>query len=159
MITINLKKIYMKRLILLVIMLLPMAAMANQPKFEELCEQYTNVEGVTAMNLDGKMIQMMAGEFAEATEFIENIIVIISKNKKQSNKIVKRSAKIIKKLKLKPILSANEEDSMVDIYCVGEGDVANDLIITVKKGDKGGVVVISGELSLETTGDIIEKMQ
>ena len=149
----------MKRLILLVIMLLPMAAMANQPKFEELCEQYTNVEGVTAMNLDGKMIQMMAGEFAEATEFIENIIVIISKNKKQSNKIVKRSAKIIKKLKLKPILSANEEDSMVDIYCVGEGDVANDLIITVKKGDKGGVVVISGELSLETTGDIIEKMQ
>ena len=149
----------MKRLILLVMMLLPMAAMANQPKFEELCEQYTNVEGVTAMNIDGKMIQMMAGEFAEATEFIENIIVIISKNKKQSNKIVKRSAKIIKKLKLKPILSANEEDSMVDIYCVGEGDVANDLIITVKKGDKGGVVVISGELSLETTGDIIEKMQ
>ena len=149
----------MKRLILLVMMLLPMVAMANQPKFEELCEQYTNVEGVTAMNIDGKMIQMMAGEFAEATEFIENIIVIISKNKKQSNKIVKRSAKIIKKLKLKPILSANEEDSMVDIYCVGEGDVANDLIITVKKGDKGGVVVISGELSLETTGDIIEKMQ
>ena len=82
-----------------------------------------------------------------------------TENKKQSNKIVKRSAKIIKKLKLKPILSANEEDSMVDIYCVGEGDVANDLIITVKKGDKGGVVVISGELSLETTGDIIEKMQ
>lgn len=149
----------MKRLILLVMMLLPMATMANQPKFEELCEQYTNVEGVTAMNLDGKMIQMMAGEFAEATEFIENIIVIISKNKKQSNKIVKRSAKIIKKLKLKPILSANEEGSMVDIYCVGEGDVVNDLIITVKKGDKGGVVVISGELPLETTGDIIEKMQ
>ena len=149
----------MKRLILLVMMLLPMAAMANQPKFEELCEQYTNVEGVTAMNLDGKMIQMMAGEFAEATEFIENIIVIISENKKQSNKIVKRSAKIIKKLKLKPILSANEEGSMVDIYCVGEGDVANDLIITVKKCEKGGVVVISGELPLETTGDIIEKMQ
>ena len=149
----------MKRLILLVMMLLPMATMANQPKFEELCEQYTNVEGVTAMNLDGKMIQMMAGEFAEATEFIENIIVIISKNKKQSNKIVKRSAKIIKKLKLKPILSANEEGSMVDIYCVGEGDVVNDLIITVKKGDKGGVVVISSELPLETIGDIIEKMQ
>lgn len=149
----------MKRLILLVMMLLPMATMANQPKFEELCGQYTNVEGVTAMNLDGKMIQMMAGEFAEATEFIENIIVIISKNKKQSNKIVKRSAKIIKKLKLKPILSANEEGSMVDIYCVGEGDVVNDLIITVKEGDEGGVVVISGELPLETIGDIIEKMQ
>ena len=149
----------MKRLILLVMMLLPMSTMANQPKFEELCEQYTNVEGVTAMNLDGKMIQMMAGEFAEATEFIENIIVIISENKKQSNKIVKRSAKIIKKLKLKPLLSANEEGSMVDIYCVGEGDVVNDLIITVKKGDKGGVVVISSELPLETIGDIIEKMQ
>lgn len=140
-------------------MLLPMATMANQPKFEELCEQYTNVEGVTAMNLDGKMIQMMAGEFAEATEFIENIIVITSENKKQSNKIIKHSAKIIKKLKLKPLLSANDDGSMVDIYCVGEGDVVNDLIITVKKGDKGGVVVISSELPLETIGDIIEKMQ
>ena len=149
----------MKRLILLVMMLLPMATMANQPKFEELCERYTNVEGVTAMNLDGKMIQMMAGEFAEATEFIENIIVITSENKKQSNKIVKRSAKIIKKLKLKPILSTNDDGSMVDIYCVGDGDVVNDLIITVKKGDKGGVVVISSELPLETIGDIIEKMQ
>lgn len=134
----------MKRLILLVMMLLPMAAMANQPEFEELCEQYANVEGVTAMNLDGKMIQMMAGEFAEATEFIENIIVIISENKKQSNKIIKRSAKIIKKLNLKPILSANDDGSMVDIYCVGEGDVVNDLIITVQKGDEGGLVVISG---------------
>ena len=142
----------MKRLILLAMMLLPMAAMANQPKFEELCEQYTNVEGVTAMNLDGKMIQMMAGEFADATEFIENIIVIISENKKQSNKI-------IKKLKLKPLLSANDDGSMVDIYCVGEGDVVNDLIITVQEGDEGGLVVISGEIPLETIGDIIEKMQ
>jgi hypothetical protein len=48
---------------------------------------------------------------------------------------------------------------MVDIYCVGEGDVVNDLIITVQEGDEGGLVVISGEIPLETIGDIIEKMQ
>ena len=150
----------MKRFILLVMMLLPVVVMAKHPEFDKLSQRYADVEGVTVMNIDKAMLKLMAPQEmdSEAMEHLDNILILIAENDKLSNDILKRSAKIIKKLKLESYVSVDEEGAKVDIYCTKSGETLTDLVIKLKDDATGGVIVISGEVPGEMINNIIQTM-
>ena len=132
--------------------------MATQPEFDALSRRYTNIEGITVTNIDNNMLTLMASSYTDAStlEFIDNILVLISQDKKHGNDIIKRSSKIIKKLKLEPYLSMNDDSTMINIYCVKDGEIVTDLIVQLQDGENGGVVVISGNIPDEMINRIVQ---
>ena len=62
----------MKRVILLIMMLMPFVAMAQNDGFGSLVEKYSNREGVTAMNLDKSGLGMFL-DGDEDLKDLENI--------------------------------------------------------------------------------------
>jgi hypothetical protein len=148
----------MRRFILLLILLLPNMVMATQPEFDALSRRYTNIEGITVTNIDNNMLTLMASSYTDAStlEFIDNILVLISQDKKHGNDIIKRSSKIIKKLKLEPYLSVNDDSTMINIYCVKDGEIVTDLVVQLQDGENGGVVVISGNIPDDMINRIVQ---
>jgi hypothetical protein len=69
----------MKRIISLMLMALPLGAMAQIPEFSNLVAQHGNNENVTVINIDKNMMALM-GEQEEELKSIELIELIMTEN-------------------------------------------------------------------------------
>lgn len=145
----------MKRTILLVMMMLPIMAMAQLPHFAKLGEKYNGMEGVTAMTINKQMISMFAGENADF-DFVDEIQILLSEDAGIASNIVKDAKKAVKKSKIEELVSANDDGATVTVYTKSDGDIFTDLVVVVENEDPSGFIVITGDIPQEKISEIIK---
>lgn len=145
----------MKRTILLVMMMLPIMAMAQLPHFAKLGEKYNGMEGVTAMTINKQMIAMFAGENADF-DFVDEIQILLSEDAGVASNIVKDAKKAVKKSKIEELVSANEDGATFTIYTKSDGDVFTDIVVVVENEDPSGFIVITGDIPQEKISEVVK---
>lgn len=145
----------MKRTILLVMMMLPIMAMAQLPHFAKLGEKYNGMEGVTAMTINKQMISMFAGENADF-DFVDEIQILLCENAGVASNIVKDAKKAVKKSKIEELVSANEDGATFTIYTKSDGDIFTDLVVVVENEDPSGFIVITGDIPQEKISEVVK---
>lgn len=145
----------MKRTILLVMMMLPIMAMAQLPHFAKLGEKYNGMEGVTAMTVNKQMIAMFAGENADF-DFVDEIQILLCEDADVAKSIIKDAKKAVKKSDVNELLSANEDGATVTVYTKSEGDIFTDLVVVVENEDPSGFIVITGDIPQEKISEVVK---
>ena len=145
----------MKRTILLVMMMLPIMAMAQLPHFAKLGEKYNGMEGVTAMTINKQMIAMFAGENADF-DFVDEVQILLCEDAGVASNIVKDAKKAVKKSKIEELVSANEDGATFTIYTKSDGDIFTDIVVVVENEDRSGFIVITGDIPQEKISEIVK---
>ena len=145
----------MKRTILLVMMMLPIMAMAQLPHFAKLGEKYNGMEGVTAMTVNKQMIAMFAGENADF-DFVDEIQILLCEDAGVASNIVKDAKKAVKKSKIEELVSANDDGATFTIYTKSDGDIFTDIVVVVENEDPSGFIVITGDIPQEKVSEIVK---
>lgn len=145
----------MKRTILLVMMMLPIMAMAQLPHFAKLGEKYNGMEGVTAMTINKQMIAMFAGENADF-DFVDEVQILLCEDADVAKSIVKDAKKAVKKSKIEELVSANEDGATFTIYTKSDGDIFTDLVVLVENEDPSGFIVITGDIPQEKISEVVK---
>ena len=145
----------MKRTILLVMMMLPIMAMAQLPHFAKLGEKYNGMEGVTAMTVNKQMIAMFAGENADF-DFVDEVQILLCEDADVAKSIVKDAKKAVKKSKIEELVSANEDGATFTVYTKSDGDIFTDLVVVVENEDPSGFIVITGDIPQEKVSEIVK---
>lgn len=145
----------MKRTILLVMMMLPIMAMAQLPHFAKLGEKYNGMEGVTAMTVNKQMISMFAGENADF-DFVDEVQILLCEDADVAKSIVKDTKKAVKKSKIEELVSANEDDATFTVYTKSDGDIFTDLVVVVENEDPSGFIVITGDIPQEKISEVVK---
>lgn len=145
----------MKRTILLVMMMLPIMAMAQLPHFAKLGEKYNGMEGVTAMTVNKQMIAMFAGENADF-DFVDEIQILLCEDAGVASNIVKDAKKAVKKSKIEELVSANDDGATFTIYTKGENDIITNIVIVIENEDPSGFIVITGDIPQEKISEIVK---
>ena len=145
----------MKRTILLVMMMLPIMAMAQLPHFAKLGEKYNGMEGVTAMTVNKQMIAMFAGENADF-DFVDEIQILLCEDAGVASNIVKDAKKAIKKSKIEELVSANDDGATFTVYTKSDGNIFTDIVVVVENEDPSGFIVITGDIPQEKISEIVK---
>ena len=145
----------MKRSILLVLMMLPIMAMAQLPHFAKLNEKYNGMEGVTAMTINKQMLAMFVGGNAEY-DFIDEIQILLSEDAGVAKSIIKDAKKAVKKSDLAELISANDDGATFTIYTRGENDIITNIVIVIENEDPSGFIVITGDIPQEKISEIVK---
>lgn len=145
----------MKRTILLVMMMLPIMAMAQLPHFAKLGEKYNGMEGVTAMTVNKQMIAMFAGENADF-DFVDEVQILLCEDADVAKSIVKDAKKAVKKSKIEELVSANDDGATFTVYTKSDGDIFTDLVVVVENEDPSGFIVITGDIPQEKISEIVK---
>lgn len=149
----------MKKFIVLIVMLLPLGAMATVPELNKIVDNYSATEGVTVVNLTGEMLTAQAGAAgAEASKYIEDIeslVILQSDTANLSKKIVKQVDKALKGVNLESLVDIQaEKDNRVRVLANRDGEVIADVVVFVTDGDEVALIVISGTLDESILGDM-----
>lgn len=145
----------MKRTILLVMMMLPIMAMAQLPHFAKLGEKYNGMEGVTAMTVNKQMISMFAGENADF-DFVDEVQILLCEDAGVASNIVKDAKKAVKKSKIEELVSANEDGATFTVYTKGENDIITNIVIVIENEDPSGFIVITGDIPQEKISEVVK---
>ena len=145
----------MKRFILLVMMMLPIMAMAQLPHFAKLGEKYNGMEGVTAMTVNKQMIAMFAGGNADL-DFVDEVQILLSENADVSSGIVKDAKKAVKKSKVDELVSANDDGATFTIYTKSESDLITNIVIVIENENPSGFIVITGDIPQEKISEVVK---
>ena len=145
----------MKRTILLVMMMLPIMAMAQLPHFAKLGEKYNGMEGVTAMTINKQMIAMFAGENADF-DFVDEVQILLCEDAGVASNIVKDAKKAVKKSKIEELVSANEDGATFTVYTKSDGDIFTDIVVVVENEDPSGFIVITGDIPQDKISEIVK---
>lgn len=145
----------MKRFLLAVMMFVPFNLMAAIPEFGAMADKYGDTESVIVTNIDRDMMQLFASQM-EGIEMIDNIVVILSEDQAVGKAIIDEAKSIVLKIKADELLDANNEGTDVEVYTLKEGDMISDIIVIIGDDSQMGVSVISGNISLEDIGKLIQ---
>lgn len=145
----------MKRFLLAVMMFVPFNLMAAIPEFSAMADKYGDTESVIVTNIDRDMMQLFASQM-EGIEMIDNIVVILSEDQTVGKAIIDEAKSIVLKIKADELLDANNEGTDVEVYTLKEGDMISDIIVIIGDDSQMGVSVISGNISLEDIGKLIQ---
>ena len=145
----------MKRTILLVMMMLPIMAMAQLPHFAKLGEKYNGMEGVTAMTVNKQMIAMFAGSDTDL-DFVDEIQILLCEDAGVAKSIIKDAKKAVKKSDVNELLSANEDGATVTVYTKSDGEIFTDLVVVVENEDPSGFIVITGDIPQEKISEVVK---
>jgi hypothetical protein len=145
----------MKRFLLAVMMFVPFNLMAAIPEFNTMADKYGDTESVIVTTIDRDMIQLFASQM-EGIEMIDNIVVILSEDQAVGKAIIDEAKSIVLKIKADELLDANNEGTDVEVYTLKEGDMISDIIVIIGDDSQMGVSVISGNISLEDIGKLIQ---
>ena len=145
----------MKRSILLVLMMLPIMAMAQLPQFAKLNEKYEGKEGVTAMTINKQMISMFVGSNADF-KFVDEVKILLSEDADVAAGVVKDAKKAVKKSKLEMLVSANDDGATLTVYTKSEGGVLRHLVLVIENETPSGFIVISGNIPEDKLNEIVK---
>ena len=136
-------------------MFVPFNLMAAIPEFSAMADKYGDTESVIVTNIDRDMMQLFASQM-EGIEMIDNIVVILSEDQAVGKAIIDEAKSIVLKIKADELLDANNEGTDVEVYTLKEGDMISDIIVIIGDDSQMGVSVISGNISLEDIGKLIQ---
>lgn len=145
----------MKRFLLAVMMFVPFNLMAAIPEFNTMADKYGDTESVIVTTIDRDMMQLFASQM-EGIEMIDNIVVILSEDQTVGKAIIDEAKCIVLKIKADELLDANNEGTDIEVYTLKEGDMISDIIVIIGDDSQMGVSVISGNISLEDIGKLIQ---
>ena len=145
----------MKRTILLVMMMLPIMAMAQLPHFAKLGEKYNGMEGVTAMTINKQMIAMFAGSDANY-DFVDEIQILLCEDAGVAKSIIKDAKKAVKKSKVEELVSANEDGATFTIYTNKRDDIITHIVIVVENDSPSGFIVITGQITEDKIKEVVK---
>ena len=144
----------MKRFIILLVMLLPLTAMAQTPTFKSLFEEYSTKENCTTINISNAMLKAM--DVNISAEYMQ----VIAVNNEELTEVFK--TQVLEALKgLEVVMSVNNSGQAVKICQQKNGaGVVTDMYV-MSCGNKECVLMkINGHnLELSNIGSIMNKMQ
>ena len=145
----------MKRIIVLVMMMLPIVAMAQLPQFSKVADKYSNVEGITSMVINKSMIAMFA-DGNDDFDFVDEIQILMSEDANVAANIAKDAKKAAKKSKLEELLSANDEGATYTIYTKSKNNEITHLVVIVENDSPAGFVIISGIIPEDKLNEVVK---
>ena len=145
----------MKRIIVLVMMMLPIVAMAQLPQFSKVADKYSNVEGITSMVINKSMIAMIA-DGNDDFDFVDEIQILMSEDANVAANIAKDAKKAAKKSKLEELLSANDEGATYTIYTKSKNNEITHLVVIVENDSPAGFVIISGIIPEDKLNEVVK---
>lgn len=144
----------MKRFILLIMLLLPMSAMATLPEVEKMTEKYTSKEQASVVNISKQMLKMM-GRGISGVEYVDNIVMLSSDNKSAIKGITKRTKRAVKRHKLQNLATLNEGGSAISIYTQISDNKITEALVLVAEKSKTTLINLSGEIPQEVVDSLI----
>lgn len=145
----------MKRIIVLVMMMLPIVAMAQLPQFSKVADKYSNVEGITSMVINKSMIAMIA-DGNDDFDFVDEVQILMSEDANVAANIAKDAKKAVKKSKLEELLSANDEGATYTIYTKSKNNEITHLVVIVENDSPAGFVIISGIIPEDKLNEVVK---
>ena len=144
----------MKRFILLIMLLLPMSAMATLPEVEKMTEKYTSKEQASVVNISKQMLKMM-GRGISGVEYVDSIVMLSSDNKSAIKGITKRTKRAVKRHKLQNLATLNEGGNVISIYTQISDNKITEAIVLVTEKSKTTLINLSGEIPQEVVDSLI----
>ncbi|MBO7312140.1 MAG: DUF4252 domain-containing protein [Alistipes sp.] len=144
----------MKRFILLIMLLLPMSAMATLPEVEKMTEKYTSKEQASVVNISKQMLKMM-GRGISGVEYVDSIVMLSSDNKSAIKGITKRTKRAVKRHKLQNLATLNEGGSAISIYTQISDNKITEALVLVTEKSKITLINLSGEIPQEVVDSLI----
>lgn len=144
----------MKRFILLIMLLLPMSAMATLPEVEKMTEKYTSKEQASVVNISKQMLKMM-GRGISGVEYVDNIVMLSSDNKTAIKGITKRTKRAVKRHKLQNLATLNEGGSTISIYTQISDNKITEALVLVTEKSKTTLINLSGKIPQEVVDSLI----
>ena len=145
----------MKRIISLMLMALPLGAMAQIPEFSNLVAQHGNNENVTVINIDKNMMALM-GEQEEEFKNIELIELIMTENKELGNEIATATHTIAKECNASTLISRNSTEEQITVYTLSKDEKITNIILVISAEGQYGASVITGEIAIEDIDKLIQ---
>lgn len=149
----------MKKIIVLILMLLPMSVMASVPELTALMEKYSTTENVTVVNLTGDMLKMALAESDEA-EGIElvSLSVLTTEVATLATEISTEVDALIAGLTLSTITNIEADGAKVQILASKSGETYSDVVVYVRESAELVLVVISGDIPESMMGELVGGM-
>lgn len=144
----------MKRFILLIMLLLPVSAMATLPEVEKMTEKYTSKEQASVVNISKQMLKMM-GRGISGVEYVDSIVMLSSNNKSAIKGITKRTKRAVKRHKLQNLATLNEGGSAISIYTQISDNKITEALVLVAEKSKTTLINLSGEIPQEVVDSLI----
>lgn len=144
----------MKRFILLIMLLLPVSAMATLPEVEKMTEKYTSKEQASVVNISKQMLKMM-GRGISGVEYVDSIVMLSSDNKSAIKGITKRTKRAVKRHKLQNLATLNEGGSVISIYTQISDNKITEALVLVTENNKTTLINLSGEIPQEVVDSLI----
>lgn len=149
----------MKRLILLIVILIPTITLAKIPAMEQLgneAEKQADVEYFSAGSVMLGMAQTFANKEQRATfKMLDNIDMITCNNSSYAKTLEQRALAIAKSVGAVYLATSNDERGRNDVYVVKQGNIVKEVIIITHSINGGfGVVAMSGTIPYERLGEL-----
>ena len=139
----------MKRLILLIIVLLPVTVYAQQKSFNELMTEYSATEGCTTLNISKAMFESMG--VSVGADSIKAISI-------EKSELIPHFMGQLEPLiaDMEALMSINTDGQVVDIYqrCI-DGSVCELIIITTNKDECIAMLLSGKDLELHKIDSLI----
>lgn len=154
----------MKRLILILAVVLPMAVLAQKTPVDKLFEKYANQKGFTTVNISGKLLgfagQMDTGD-KNTSEMLSQLkgIRILSVEDDELNKSVDFYTELdndgfFKNNDYEVLMEVTEDDEVVRFLAKDGGNGKFSDLLLVVGGDDNALISISGIIDPENIGKI-----
>lgn len=144
----------MKRFLLLIMLLLPISAMATLPEVEKMTDKYTSKEQASVVNISKQMLRMI-GRGIAGVEHVDNIVMLSSDNKSAMKGITKRTKKAAKKHKMENLVTLNESAATTFVYTQISNDKITEALVLVIENNKTTLINISGNIPQEVVNNLI----
>ena len=128
----------MKRLIILIMMLLPISVMAQSVEFKEIMTEYSTKEDCTTIHISNALFETM-----NVSINANDMHVISVENKALIQQFRKQMASVVAPLTV--MMSVNSGGESVSIYHRSENDCIKELVIITQEEDTCVVVYITGD--------------
>lgn len=144
----------MKRFLLLIMLLLPISAMATLPEVEKMTDKYTSKEQASVVNISKQMLRMI-GRGIAGVEHVDNIVMLSSDNKSAMKGITKRTKKAAKKHKMENLVTLNESAATTFVYTQISNDKITEALVLVIENNKTTLINISGNIPQEVVDSLV----
>lgn len=148
----------MRRLIVLIAMLLPLMAIAQNPDFSKLTKKYAGNDKVIVMNLSQQQLMafMDDDDSAEDLKNIDSITLMMTEEKALGEEIFKTASKTIKRINAEEMLSTSDEEYNIRVYTTSNDDVITSVILSIISDEQSGLVIINGTIPSDELNNLIE---
>lgn len=149
----------MRRIIVLIAILLPVATYAHIPAIEQLGKEmskYENVEYDSVGSVMLGMAQTFASKEQRSTfKMLDHIDLIVCKSPTHEKSLEQRTLAITRNIGAEYLVTSTDQRGRNDVYVLKQGDVVKEVIIITHGKDGGlGVVAMSGTIPIERLGEL-----